>query len=226
MTTGSRDAEHFRRLYDANPDPWQFRSSAYEQAKYQRTIAALAGRSFCSGFEVGCSIGVLTRRLAAQCDALLAVDIVEAPLATARATCADQPWVRFQRMRVPDAWPDGMFDLIVLSEVLYFLSPADIATVADHVRATLAPRGVALLVNWRGRSGDPCTGDEAASIFIDRTRGWLESRAGYVEEPYRLDLLVPTIDEALHERSIATKRQAGSQTRCTHLGPRVRGDDE
>src|SRR3954469_8716047 len=94
----SRGAEHFQRLYDTSADPWQFRSSAYEQAKYRRTIAAVGERHFRSGFEVGCSIGVLTRMLAARCDALLAVDLVEAPLAAARSTCADLLWVRFARM--------------------------------------------------------------------------------------------------------------------------------
>ena len=120
----SRDAAHFRRIYDADPDPWRFRTSVYEQAKYRRTIASLGDRRFRSGFEAGCSIGVLTRLLADRCDRLLAVDIVDAPLSAARKACADQPWVRFEQKQVPDEWPDELFDLIVLSEVLYFLSPA------------------------------------------------------------------------------------------------------
>ncbi len=86
-------------------------------------------------------------------------------------------------------WPDEIFDLIVLSEVLYFLTPADIEAVADRCADCLAPNGLALLVNWRGRSDDPCTGDEAAGIFIERTQGWLEPRAHIQEAGYRLDLL-------------------------------------
>jgi SAM-dependent methyltransferase len=185
----SRDATHFQRLYDASPDPWKFRTSAYEQSKYQKTIASLGAQRFRSGFEAGCSIGVLTRLLAERCDRLLAVDIVDAPLSTARKTCADQPWVRFEQKQVPDEWPDECFDLIVLSEVLYFLSPEDIAKVVDRVCATLHATGVVLLVNWRGRSGDPCTGDEAAGIFIDRSQRWLTARTQHVEDGYRLDLL-------------------------------------
>ncbi|HEY2621471.1 MAG TPA: SAM-dependent methyltransferase [Acetobacteraceae bacterium] len=185
----SRDEAHFRHLYSADPDPWRFRTSAYEQAKYQRTVASLGNRRFRSGFEVGCSIGVLTRLLADHCDRLLAVDIVEAPLASARMACADQHWVRFAQMQVPLDWPDGAFDLIVLSEVLYFLSPADIAKVADRIRATLDAAGVVLMVNWRGRSGDPCTGDEAAQILIDETSPWLSALLQHREEAYRLDLL-------------------------------------
>ena len=68
----------------------------------------------------------------------------------------------FQQMQVPSEWPDEMFDRIVRSEALHFLSPSDIATMADRVYATLDENGIVLLVNWRGRSGDPCTGDEAA----------------------------------------------------------------
>ena len=99
--TASHDAEHFRRLYALSADPWAFRTSAYEQEKYRRTIAALGERRFRSGFEPGCSIGVLTRMLATRCDALLAADIVEEPLHSARTLCVDMPWVRFVRLRIP-----------------------------------------------------------------------------------------------------------------------------
>src|SRR6185437_1847085 len=103
--TVSRDVEHFRRIYAHSADPWDFRTSDYEQEKYRRTIAALGDRRFRSGFEPGCSIGVLTRMLACRCDALLATDIVEEPLRTAREICIDLPWVRFARLRMPDEWP-------------------------------------------------------------------------------------------------------------------------
>ena len=106
-----------------------------------RRLRVLGGEHFRSGFEVGCSIGELTCMLAGYCDALLAVDIVEAPLRAAHSVCAEQPWVRFAQMEVPRQWPDDVFDLIVLSEVLYFLSPEDIIRVADRAADTLrAPR--------------------------------------------------------------------------------------
>jgi SAM-dependent methyltransferase len=185
----SRDAAHFQSMYDADPDPWHFRTSDYEQEKYRKSLEALPPRRFGSAFEVGCSIGVLTQLLAPRCNALLGVDIVEQPLGAARATCADQPWVRFQRMQVPGDWPDEVFDLIVLSEVLYFLSRREVGAVAERVRSTLDPNGLVLLVNWRGRSGDPCTGDEAAQLFIDRSSAGLEPTVQYQTDTYRLDLL-------------------------------------
>jgi hypothetical protein len=189
LRSASHGPGHFRRLYEASQDPWQYRTSPYEQSKYRRTIASLGAIRFHSGFEAGCSIGVLTSMLALRCERLLAVDIVEQPLRSARATCANQPWVRFQQMGIPGEWPDDIFDLIVLSEVLYFLSPADIRTAADRVISTLGPGGALLLVNWRGHSHDPCSGDEAAAILMNRTRRWLSSRGHHQESGYRLDLL-------------------------------------
>jgi cyclopropane fatty-acyl-phospholipid synthase-like methyltransferase len=185
----SRDAAHFQRLYDANPDPWGFRTSPYERAKYRHTVEALGHRHFRSGLEVGCSIGVLTRRLAPRCDRLLGIDLVERALEEARRTCADQTWVSFRRMQAPGAWPDGRFDLIVLSEVLYFLDRSDIAATARRVIESALPEAVVLLVNWLGRSDDPCTGEEAAKLFIgetaDRFAVTLSRRCG----GYRLDRL-------------------------------------
>jgi SAM-dependent methyltransferase len=187
--TESRSAAHFQRLYDASPDPWGFVSNAYEQAKYRRTLKALDDRRFASGLEIGCSIGVLTQMLAPRCEALLGIDLLEQPLEAARARCADQPWVRFRRMQVPVDWPAGRFDLIVMSEVLYFLAPADIGHTGRLACGSLLPGACVILVNWLGQSDDPCTGDEAADRFIAATAGALLVARQVRETGYRLDLL-------------------------------------
>jgi 2-polyprenyl-3-methyl-5-hydroxy-6-metoxy-1,4-benzoquinol methylase len=198
----SRPAEHFKRLYQANADPWNFKTSAYEQAKYRQTLSTLGERRFVSGLEVGCSIGVLTRMLAPRCDALLGVDIVEAPLQAARRLCADQPHVRFRIMRVPAEWPACRFDLMVFSEVLYFLSPADIDRCADAVRSSLLPDATVVLVNWLGQTDDPTPGRDAAERFMRATSGTLAVVRQDLYSKYRLDVLrsVAPAKEALSSR--------------------------
>jgi 2-polyprenyl-3-methyl-5-hydroxy-6-metoxy-1,4-benzoquinol methylase len=185
----SRDAAHFERLYQSNPDPWGFKTSDYEQSKYAATLAVLGADRFRSGLEVGCSIGVLTRLLAPACERILGIDIVEAPLQEARVRCADIAHVRFERMQVPGAWPVGRFDLIVLSEVLYFLTAADIAGCAERVRSCLLPGGVVVLVNWLGQTDDPTPGEAAAEQFIAAMGGALVPVRQARDEGYRLDLL-------------------------------------
>ena len=179
--------EYFEALYAADPDPWRFATSAYEREKYAATIAALPRRRFASGFEIGCSIGVLTRRLAAHCDRLLAVDVAEAALAQARAGCAGLPDVAIRRMRIPDEWPEGRFDLILFSEVLYYLAPDAIIRAAARARAALSPGGIVLLVHYILATNYPCSGDEASETFI-AALGLTPTRQRR-EAAYRLDLL-------------------------------------
>jgi trans-aconitate methyltransferase len=179
---------YFDQLYAADPDPWRFATSAYERAKYLVTLAALPARRFASGLEVGCSIGVLTRLLAAQCDRLLGVDVSAAPLVQARRSCADLRHVNFRQARVPVEWPAGRFDLIVLSEVLYFLSPAQIAATARRLEGCLLPGAAVVAVNWLGDTDTECDGDAAAELMIAATRGRLTRRLQLRMPRYRLDV--------------------------------------
>ena len=181
--------DYFDRLYADDPDPWRFATSDYEREKYAATLDALGDRRFRAGLEVGCSIGVLTRQLAERCDALLSVDVAEDALAQARRRCADQPLVEFRRMRVPHDWPrDGGFDLILLSEVVYYLDRDDIADLAGRVGNSLAGDGVVLLVHWTGETHYPVSGDEAAEAFIAAAPFLTPSRQTRAPE-YRLDFL-------------------------------------
>ena len=188
----SLPASYFDAIYERDPDPWRFRTSEYERAKYDATLAALPRPRHRRALEVGCSLGVLTRDLAGRCDALLAVDAAERPLAAARAACADLPHVRFGRARVPDEWPDGAFDLILLSEVVYYLDRADVSRLAERVRGGLAPGGDCLLVHWTGDTDYPLSGDEAAARFIEAAAPFAVVTRQERAERYRLDLLRAT----------------------------------
>ena len=183
--------EYFKALYASDPDPWRFATSDYEREKYAHTLDALPAPRFASALEVGCSIGVLTRALADRCDCLLSLDVAEVALAQARTRCADAPHVRFDLAQVPRDWPveAGPFDLILLSEVLYYLSLADIDAVAAACHASLAPGASVLLVHWTGETNYPVTGDEAAERFIAGMAGVAKVTRQERRPEYRLDVL-------------------------------------
>jgi predicted TPR repeat methyltransferase len=184
----SLPASYFDALYASDPDPWRFASSEYERGKYAATMAALPPGSFDRAFEIGCSIGVLTRQLAQRCQSLLAVDVAEAALAQARARCADLPNVELRRMQIPQEWPRGRFDLILISEVLYYLSADDLARTAKRAAATLSPGGALLLVHYILPTDYPATGDAASEAFMAEVgRPTFQQR----EADYRLDLIQP-----------------------------------
>ena len=190
----SLPAAYFDALYDRDPDPWRFETSEYERGKYAATIAALSRPRYRFGLEVGCSIGVLTAELAPRCDRLLGIDVAEAALARARARLQHQPNVRFACRAFPgevqaDAPVDG-FDLIMLSEVLYYLDAAALARAARITR-TVAARGAdILLVHWLGPTPDyPLTGDAAAETFIAALGPAVTTVFQAREAEYRIDLL-------------------------------------
>ncbi len=181
--------EHFDRLYATDPDPWKFATSEYERDKYATTLAALPRPRFARAFEVGCSIGVLTRQLAARCDAILAADVAEAALRGAATRCQDQSHVQFARMVVPQDWPPGAFDLILFSEVLYYLDDTDRAAAARLSLQSLSPGGTVVLVNWHGPTDGFCTGDDAAEAMIAACAPALRPITQQRAEKYRLDVL-------------------------------------
>ena len=101
-----------------------------------------------------------------RCRHLLAVDVADRALAKARVRCRRFPHVLFKKMRVPGTWPAGNFDLIVLSEVIYYLDRNDVAWLAHRVCNTITPGGQVALVHWTGVTDYPLSGDEASEQFI------------------------------------------------------------
>ncbi|MFC0407854.1 SAM-dependent methyltransferase [Roseomonas elaeocarpi] len=181
---------YFDDLYARNIDPWGFETRDYEHNKYAATLAALPQPHYGAALEIGCSIGVLTRQLAARCDRLLALDAAAAPLELARARTADQPGVEIREARVPEQWPEGeSFDLILISEVLYFFGGDDLGRVANCVDRSLRPGGDVVLVHWLAQTDFPLTGDEAVEGFLAASRNGLTRTGGSRNEFYRLDVL-------------------------------------
>ena len=185
----SLPATYFDELYARDADPWCFASSNYEREKYAATVAALPQSRYQHVLEVGCSIGVLTRQLAARAEALCAIDLAVKALDEARQRCADLQHVRFDLMSVPTQWPAATFDLIVLSEVVYYLDRTDLADLAARIRDCLVPGGDIVLVHWLGETHYPLTGDEAVELFTKAASEWASVLSSTRHESYRLDVV-------------------------------------
>lgn len=185
----SLDPDYFERMFQDSADPWDLESSPYEQKKYDHSIAALQGRTYAQGFEIGCAKGVLTHRLAPHCHALLAVDVSETALVAARSRCLEQTHVVFDRMTFPRQVPSAAgFDLIILSEVVYYWDDADIVHAADWIAHDLAPGGDMLLVHWTGETDYPQSGDEAVAKLQDALGAAIAVTTQERCPRYRLDL--------------------------------------
>jgi SAM-dependent methyltransferase len=179
----------FDDFYGDAPDPWGFESRWYEERKRSLTMACLPTKRFSSAYEPGCSIGVLTAALAPRCDHLLATDISRTPLRTARKRLAGFPGVRFEQRRVPQEWPTGQFDLVMLSEIGYYCDAPDLDVLVQKATSCLTADGVLVACHWRHPVAEyPLRGDDVHDAL--RTRSGLAVLAEHREADFLLEVYV------------------------------------
>lgn len=143
-------ADHtaFDALHRTDPDPWKV-ESRYEIDKRHATIGMLddierVGRAL----EIGCSIGALTSDLAQVCVRVDAIEPSPAAAERARSRTSQCNNVSVTLRSAPHDLPDDIYDLVVLSEVGYFLSPADLRATLDAIAERLEPHGHLLACHW------------------------------------------------------------------------------
>jgi SAM-dependent methyltransferase len=182
------DPGHFRERYSASPDPYGLAEHWYETRKYALTVALLPRERYGTAFEPGCSIGVLTARLASRCDTLLACDLDPGAVASARSRTAGLPGVRVEQRVVPSEWPTQQsFDLIIFSEILYYFDDADLDQMLRLGIGALRPDGHLLAVHWTHPAPDqPRAGDEVHEILAGDPR--LALLAGYRDQDFTAEV--------------------------------------
>ena len=166
MTLDTVSQAFFERKYREESDPWAFASSAYEQSRYAAVVQALSHRRYRRAFEPGCSIGVLTARLASLCDRVHAMDISPTAVEHARERCIGLSNVDIVCGAVPHLIPGGGFDLIVLSEIGYYLEEKQLRTFGNELAGRLTKSGILLAAHWLGASEDHLlSGDRVHEIL-------------------------------------------------------------
>ncbi|GAA4924500.1 nodulation protein S (NodS) [Actinomycetospora succinea] len=144
----SLSSEYFDGLYAADADPWGIERGWYEERKRAVVLAALPRPRYERAFEPGCAGGALSVALAPRCDELVCWDPAARAVETTGERLADHPHARVEQGALPGSTPDGTFDLVVASEVVYYLDADDRAAFWDAVEACLRPGGHLLAVHW------------------------------------------------------------------------------
>lgn len=184
---GSLDAAYFAAKYAHSTDPWALADSWYERRKYLCTVALLPRQTYRACFEPGCSIGLLSRELAGRCDRLLCWDIDDRAVRTTAARLAGDHTVTVETGAVPTQWPSGTFDLIVLSELVYYLGKQDRRALQAAAAASLEPGGHLAAVHWRPASPEHCCHGDTVHAEL-RADPRFRPLAGYTEREFLIDL--------------------------------------
>jgi predicted TPR repeat methyltransferase len=182
---------YFEQMYEASPDPWGFSDRWYEERKRAVTLSALPDRQYVSAYEPGCSIGLLTEALAGRCDALLASDVSEAAVARAEERLRGRPHVRLECRGLPEGWPAGTFDLVLVSEILYYFDDGDLHDVVSRAVASVAPGGTLLTVHWLHPVADYAQTGQAVQSAVAAAAGpTLVKTVSHVEADFDLAVYV------------------------------------
>lgn len=169
---------HFESLFASDADPWQY-TSQYEETKYEQTLGMLPAGPPGKALEIGCAEGHFTLRLMSQVKSLVASDISEIALRRTAERCVDSPHLSFRQMDLARDPIEGSFDLILCSEMLYYMGDREaLAAVGRKLAAALKPGGylitahanlviddpTAIGFDWRMPYGAKVIGETFASI--------------------------------------------------------------
>lgn len=179
---------YFESMYAGSADPWDFATAWYELRRYGLLMASLPAQRYRVCFEPACSVGVLTGMLAARCDEVHAVDVVDAAAEQARRRIARAGLTNahVRTAAALDAWPRRACDLLVLSEFLYYTPVDGLADLITELLRLVEPGGTVVACHWLGRSADhACTGEDVHAALA---RDDLTLLAHHREEGFLLEV--------------------------------------
>lgn len=180
-------AAYFDDLYRRSSDPWRFRSRWYEKRKRALLLACLPRDRFDVAFEPGCANGELTAELAVRCRTVLATDSAARAVELARQRVAALANVTVRQASIPDDWPGCALDLIVLSEVAYYLDRDALADLVRRVQSSVGSDGIVVACHWRHRVADYPLGGDAVHHLLGT---WLRMHrlCNHEEPDFLLDI--------------------------------------
>jgi SAM-dependent methyltransferase len=141
------DVAGFEQKFRQDIDPWNYTHSAFEHFKRDMLLRACGRHKHGRVLELGCAIGETTRYLAPLSLRLVAIDASPTAVAEAKRKLRQQPKVSVYVATLPGEMPSGPYDLIVISEIAYYLRLHQLLELGKRIRSALAFRGRAVVLN-------------------------------------------------------------------------------
>jgi 2-polyprenyl-3-methyl-5-hydroxy-6-metoxy-1,4-benzoquinol methylase len=177
---------YFDQVWTAD-DPWEQATRFSEHRKYAITVASLLRPRYRRAFEPACATGLLTELLASRADALVATDRHPRAVALTSRRLAGQDHVSVRLGRLPDDVPPGPFDLVVYSEVLYYLDQPGVSRALQRAAEIATPDAHLVVVHYRQYVADHALlGDEVHEL-LEQDPHW-RILLRHDEADFRLDV--------------------------------------
>ena len=191
-------------------DPWDLQTSEFEQQRCARLLEILSARRYEKALEVGCAAGVFTRLLTRIADRVVALDVSQNAIDRAKETWKGPELPEFRAANIIeyDARGEGPWDLVVMSDMVYFLGWLypffDIGWLAMELFAATRSGGQLLLANCYGGANDYLMRPALIHTYRD-----LFSNVGYrikneqtfagVKNSVKIDVLITLFEKASEE---------------------------
>lgn len=140
---------YFEDLYRHNSDPWGYDSHWYEARKRQICLALLTRPRYPKVLEVGCSNGHLSIHLAQRAEQLWCIDVSESAVQLASERLQEFEHVVVENRKIPEDYSIQKFDLILISEMAYYLSANELHQFIEKLKHSLNDDGEILCCHWR-----------------------------------------------------------------------------
>ena len=161
----SYSASWLKNFYKRTVDPYHFDGTPYEAEKYAHTMRLLNGRIYENALEIGAAEGIFTQLLAPICTSVLAVEVADAAVARANERLRGCTNVTFIQATLPHQMPDGQFDLIIASDVLYYFPKDVVLELLARFEEGLKPGGILFTLHYLGNFGQAIVGRELHDLM-------------------------------------------------------------
>lgn len=187
MTSAAeRKIMHFDHMFAVSDDPWQTRSLFTEHAKRKAVLRLLGPDRFGSVLELGCGGAAFTVDLAMRCRSLSAIDGSAKAIDRASRRLAAFRHIRFLHRVLPKQFPAGQYDVIIASEILYYLSFRELLVVFRKIAIALSLRGRFIAVNHVRHFSDAASTLTQVRVAAARSLG--EPARSLQAGPWRADV--------------------------------------
>jgi 2-polyprenyl-3-methyl-5-hydroxy-6-metoxy-1,4-benzoquinol methylase len=180
----SNTPSRFNRFYWLDGDPFGAKNAKYELSKQDRLLDLISKREKYNALDVGCGNGFFSRRIAEHCEHLHGIDFSSQAIRLAQANCEEHLNISLAEQDIRSFQTSSSFDLIICSEVLYYLQGTELDDVVRNLHSISAPGA------WLG-----LVGRAEAQLVPASLQKWFE-RIEHVEDkdwyrPYAVSLYTP-----------------------------------
>lgn len=143
------DLYGFDRKFADNGDPWQTFTNLDEARKRRAILRGLGSGPIGRVLELAAGNGSNSVALARPALRLDATEGTKSGTALVRRAVGGNPRVRVRQVVLPGRFPGRSYDAAVVAELLYYLSPTDMAQVARDIARHVSPGRTLVLAHHR-----------------------------------------------------------------------------